>query len=84
MTSIRSLDINTTTGALTEHSTHPSTNLTTHVRANAAGTRVYSSNFIAIKLRIADIDATTGVLSPNPVNPTSVDARPYNFVVIEP
>lgn len=80
---IRSFDINTTTGALTEHSTHPSTSLTNFVRTNVAGTRVYSSDFIAITLRIADIDPITGVLSPNPVNPTSVDARPYNFVMIE-
>lgn len=81
---IRSVDIDTTTGALTEHSTHPSSNLTNFVTTNPTGTRLYSSDFIMITTHIADIDAGTGALSPIPGSPFSVGARPYNLVVIEP
>lgn len=81
---IRFVDIDTTTGALTEHSTHPSSNLTNFVTTNPAGNRLYSSDSIMIRTYIADIDAGTGALSPIPGSPFSVGARPYNLVVIEP
>lgn len=81
---IRFVDIDTTTGALTEHSTHPNSTNTNFVTTNPAGTRLYSSDFISITTHIADIDAGNGALSPIPGSPFYVGARPYNLVVIEP
>lgn len=81
---IRFVDIDTTTGVLTEQSSQPHSTYTNFVKTNPAGTRLYSSDAFAITTHISEIDASTSALSPIPGSPFHVGARPYNLVFIEP
>lgn len=76
--------IDTTTGALTEQPGFTLSGNMSNVVTNAAATRLFASDFIAINVQMANISPIDGSLSSGNGSPYWVGARPYNIVVIEP
>lgn len=76
--------IDTTTGVLTEQPGFALSGNMSNVVTNAAATRLFASDFIAINVQMANISPIDGSLSGGNGSPYWVGARPYNIVVIEP
>jgi 6-phosphogluconolactonase (cycloisomerase 2 family) len=76
--------VDTTTGALTEQPGFALSGNMSNVVTNAAATRLFASDFIAINVQMANISPIDGSLSSGNGSPYYVGARPYNIVVIEP
>ena len=76
--------IDTTTGVLTEQPGFALSGNMSNVVTNAAATRLFASDFIAINVQMANISPIDGSLSTGNGSPYWVGARPYNIVVIEP
>lgn len=76
--------IDTTSGVLTEQPGFALSGNMSNVVTNAAATRLFASDFIAINVQMANISPIDGSLSAGNGSPYWVGARPYNVVVIEP
>lgn len=82
-TGVLPFHLDAATGALTSAGSAAFNGYFQAMATNAAGTRLYATDFIGMRGYWAEIDAATGALTPGPGSNFSLGARPYSLSIIE-